>query len=61
MKENWFQKYDWFDFYRDAEKAIPPNMPEARGREVVITCFIDANLASNQVDRLIFVNKAPIQ
>ena len=67
VKENWFKKYDWFDFYRDAKEAIPPNMPEARGREVTITCFVDANHASNQVDRrsqtgvLNFINKAPIQ
>ena len=67
VKENWFKTYDWFDFYRDAEEAIPPNMPEARGREVIITCLVDANHASNQVDRrsqtgvLNFINKAPIQ
>ena len=41
-------------------------MPEARGRGVTITCFIDANHAGNQSDRrsqtgvLIFINKAPI-
>ena len=67
VKENWLKNYDWFDFYRDAEEAIPPNRPEARGREVIITCFVDANHASNQVGRrsqtgvLIFINKAPIQ
>ena len=66
VKESWFQEYDWFDFYRDAKEAIPSNMPEARGRDVIITCFVDANHAGNQKDRrsqtgvLIFVNKAPI-
>lgn len=64
--ESWFKKYDWFDFYRDAKEAIPPNMPEARGLEVSITCFVDANHAGNVKDRrsqtgiLIFINKAPI-
>lgn len=66
MKESWFTTYDWFDFYRDAKEAIPPNMPEARGRDVTITCFVDANHAGNVRDRksqtgvLIFVNKAPV-
>ena len=64
--EKWFQQYDWFDFYRDAKEAIPPNMPEQRGLEVLISCFVDANHAGNVKDRrsqtgiLIFVNKAPI-
>ena len=66
VNANWFKDYDWFDFYRDAKEAIPPNMPEARGRGVTITCFVDANHAGNQSDRrsqtgvLIFINKAPI-
>ena len=66
MKESWFTTYDWFDFYRDAKEAIPPNMPEARGRDVTITCFVDANHAGNVRDRksqtgvLIFVNKTPV-
>ena len=66
VKESWFKSYDWFDFYRDAEEAIPPSMPESRGHDVIITCFVDANHAGNQKDRrsqtgiLIFINKAPI-
>ena len=66
VKDKWFQEYDWFDFYRDAKEAIPPNMPEARGNDVIISCFVDANHAGNQKDRrsqtgiLIFLNKAPI-
>ena len=66
VKENWFQDYDWFDFYKDAKEALPPNMPEARGHDVILTCFVDANHAGNQKDRrsqtgiLIFINKAPI-
>ena len=66
IDERWFKEYDWFDFYRDAKEAIPPNMPEARGLGVSISMFVDANLAGNEKDRrsqtgvLIFVNKAPI-
>ena len=64
--EGWFKEYDWFDFYRDAKEAIPPNMPEARGHDVIMTCFVDANHGGNLKDRksqtgvLIFLNKAPI-
>ena len=65
--ERWLREYDWFDFYRHAKESIPPNMPEARGLDVSISAFVDANLAGNLKDRrsqsgvLIFVNKAPIQ
>ena len=31
VKEKWFQEYDWYDFYHDANEPIPPNTPEARG------------------------------
>jgi hypothetical protein len=61
-----FVRYHWQDFYRYAKEAIPPNMPEARGLEVVITCFVDANHAGNvknrrsQTEILMFVNRAPI-
>ena len=61
-----FKKYDWFDFYWDAEEAITPNIPEPRGHSVVFTCFVDANHGGNLKDRniqtgvLIFINKASI-
>jgi hypothetical protein len=31
----------------DAKEPIPPDMPEPRGLEVEISCFIDANHAGN--------------
>ena len=45
--EKWFKEYDWLDFYRHAKESIPPNMPEARGLDVSISAFVDANLAGN--------------
>ena len=66
VDDRWFTTYDWFDFYRGAKEAIPPNMPEPRGLGVLITCFVDANHAGDRKDRksqtgvLIFINKAPI-
>jgi len=61
-----FKTYDWEDFYRGAEEAIPPNMPEARGLPVSISLFVDADLAGDKANRrsqtgiLIFINRAPI-
>ena len=66
VDERQFTRYDWEDFYRGVEEAIPPNMPEARRLDVIITYFVDANHAGNVKDRrsqtgiLMFVNKAPI-
>jgi hypothetical protein len=66
ISEKRFTQYDWQDFYRDAEEAIPSNMPVPRGHQVTISCFVDADLAGNSVSRrsqtgvLVFVNKAPI-
>ena len=66
VNENWFLTYDWQDFYRDVEEAIPPNMPEARGNLVTTSLFCDADLAGDRVNRrsmtgiLIFLNRAPI-
>ena len=64
IMDTWFHEYDWFDFYRDAKEAIPPNMPEARGLPVIMSMFIDASHGSNTKDRksqtgvLTFINKA---
>ena len=66
ISQDRFQKFDWVDFYKDAEEEIPMDAPEPRGREVGIHCFVDASHASDKVTRrsqtgiLIFVNKAPV-
>ena len=66
ISEKRCNSYDWEDFYKDAEEEIPMDMPEPRGKEVGIHCFVDASHASDKVTRrsqtgiLIFVNRAPI-
>jgi hypothetical protein len=61
-----FSSHDWSYFYCDATDTLPPNMPEPRGLEVQINCFVDANYAGNRITRhshtgiLIFVNPSPI-
>ena len=52
--------------YRDAEEALPADMPKPRGRAVLTTAYVDASHAPNRITRrshtgfIIFVNKAPI-
>jgi hypothetical protein len=57
---------DWKDFYPDAEEAIPMNMPKPRGHSVKVSCYVDADHASNRATRrshsgiLIYVQNTPI-
>ena len=66
ISENRFKSYDWFDFYKDAEEAIPAVMPEPRGLPMSSSLFVDADLAGDKRNRrsqtgiLIFCNKALI-
>jgi hypothetical protein len=66
IDESRFKQYDWTDFYRYAEEAVPPDAPEPLGKPVSMHCFVDANLAGNIVTRrsqtgiLIFINRAPV-
>jgi hypothetical protein len=61
-----FTKCDWSEFYPGAEDPIPPNMPQPRGKSVVVTCYVDADHAGCRVTRrsqtgvIIMVNRAPI-
>ena len=47
-------------------EEIPLDIPEPRGQEVAIHCFVDASHASDKQNRrsqtgiLIFINKAPV-
>jgi hypothetical protein len=66
VDETQFVKVDWTSFYPDAAEAIPPNAPEPRGQDILISCFVDADHAGNQVTRrshtgvILFCNRAPI-
>ena len=59
-------KVDWSEFYPDAKEELPPDMPKALGRPVVITTFEDSDHAGDSVTRrsrtgvLIMLNSAPI-
>jgi hypothetical protein len=66
VAESRFHECDWSEFYPGAKEVMPPDMPEARGKSVRVTCFVDADHAGCKETRrshtgvLIFVNRAPI-
>jgi len=47
IDERRFKQYNWYNFYRDAEEAIPGDMPPPRGNATTTHCFVDADLAGN--------------
>ena len=49
IDERRFQKYGWYDFYRDAKEAIPGDMKKPRGNSISTHCFVDVNHAENTV------------
>jgi hypothetical protein len=57
---------DWVEFYGNVIEEDPPDMPKPLGNPVTITCFVDANHATNKVTRrshtgiIMFLNKAPV-
>ena len=59
-----FKYYDWFEFYKDAEEAIPSDMTEARGLPMSTSVFVDADIAGDkktsrsQTGIIIFCKKA---
>ena len=61
-----FKKYDWYDFYRGAEEAIPLECPEPLGNSISTHFFVDADIAGNLISRinqagfLILFKRAPI-
>jgi hypothetical protein len=66
LDESRFTVCDWQEYYPDAKEPIATNVPEARGKPVVTTCFCDADHAGCHLTRrshtgiLLFVNRAPI-
>lgn len=61
-----FHVCDWSSIYPDACEQIPPNAPEALGRLVVTTCYVDADHVGckstwqSHTGVLIYINCAPI-
>jgi len=57
---------NWKDMYPEAQDQIPGDAPEALGKPIQQTMFVDASHAANLVTRqsrtgvLIFLNRAPI-
>ena len=57
---------DWRDFYGDVSEEMPPNMPEPKGKSIIVSCFVDSNHAGPVITRrshsgiLIYFQDAPI-
>ena len=52
LDENMFNGNDriqFLDHYRDAKEELPDRVPKPRGKEVKLTCFVDASHAANKV------------
>ena len=68
MPENIFRvnQIDFHEHYRDAREELPHRMPPPRGKEVIITAYVDSDHASNKLTRrsqtgyILFVNRAPV-
>ena len=66
ISEDRFQQFEWEDFYRDAEEAIPADAPKPQGKVMTTHWFVNASQSSDKVTRryqtgkLIFCNRAPI-
>ena len=64
--ERRFKTCDWSEYYPNAVEKIPRDMPVARGKPVVMSCFVDADHAGCRATRrshtgiIIFINRAPI-
>ena len=66
INKNRFQQCDWMEFYRNAQKSIPGNMPVSRDNFMSTHCFVDANhdgcteMRQSQTGILLFCNSVPI-
>jgi len=64
--ERRFRECDWDEYYPGAKESIPGDMPAARGKSVLMSCFVDADHGGCRVTRrshtgiIIFLNRAPI-
>jgi hypothetical protein len=60
------KREDFAEIYRDAEEFLPYCMPMPRGLDEVITAYVDASHAANEVTRrshsgyAVFLNRAPV-
>ena len=51
-----FQQCNWEEFHPGAEEVLPPNVPEAWGKPLTMTCFVDADHASCHVNTISILN-----
>ena len=60
-------KQDWKRHYPDAEEDLPRGVPDPKGRPMRVTCYVDADHATDVVTRrsvtgiIIFLNDMPVR
>ena len=47
-----FEDCDWKHFYGDVREALPPDVPEPRGKDVDLRMFVDSDHAEHEIDSL---------
>ena len=63
---NNFLVHDWIQFYGRVKEEIPDNMPEPKGREMMIMAYVEAYQAGCKLTRrsrtgfIIYINQSPI-
>ena len=56
----------WTEFYPDASEDVPPDMPDPKGNEAKLTCYVDADHARDKLTRrsvtgiVLLVNNTPL-
>ena len=55
-----FQQCKWEEFYPGAEDVLPPNVPRAQGKPLMMMCLGDAVMRRLHMGILILLNKALI-
>jgi hypothetical protein len=61
-----FEEMDWTSSYGEIKEALPDNTPEARGKDIDLRIYVNADRAGDRITRrsrtgfIIFMNSAPI-
>ena len=61
-----FERKDWSGFYGSEKKHVPANSLKPKGKEFIITVYVDASFAGFKLTRIsrtgfvVYLNSAPI-
>ena len=61
-----FERKDWSGLYGSERESVPENSPKPKGKEFIITAYVDASFAGFKLTRrsitgcIVYLNSAPI-